>query len=160
MTRVRRAELRDIPILTGLFVQLLEQLKGYGQWMLSDDPVAVENGVVAFLLGKMHTEENAVFVSTDGNDQPTGLLVGWIVNYPSFYRHTRVAELQFLSPLSFKETPGLLKAFEKWGRGLGATATSNHATPGNEPSIRCMVRDGRRLSYLHFCKPYEVSHEA
>ena len=157
--RVRQAELRDIPILTGLFIELLDQLKGYGQWMLSDDPAATENGVVAFLLGKMHTEENVVFVATDDDDRPTGFLVGWVMNYPIFYQHTRVAELQFLHPLSFKEAPYLLKAFEKWGRDIGATAETNYASPNNEPSIRCMVRDGRRLSYLHFCKPYEVSHD-
>mgnify|MGYP001465236918 CR=1 FL=1 len=155
--RVRQAELRDIPILTGLFIELLDQLKGYGQWMLSDDPAATENGVVAFLLGKMHTEENVVFVSTDEADRPTGFLVGWLVNFPAFYKHTRVGELQFLFPLNFKETPYLLKTFEKWGRGLGATAETNWATPQNEPSIKCMVRDNRRLSYLHFAKSYEVA---
>jgi len=158
--RVRRAELRDIPTMTRLFIKLLDQLKGYGQWLLSDNPPDVENGVVAFLLGKMHTEENAVFVSVDDGDLPTGFLVGWMVNYPLFYKHQRVSELQFLYPLSFAQTPRLLKEFEKWARDLGATAETNYASPGNEPSIRCMVRNGRQLSYLHFCKPYEVSYGA
>jgi hypothetical protein len=157
---VRRAELRDIVALTGMFLKLLDQLKGHGQWLLSDDPVETENGVVGFLISKMHMEENVVFVSVDDNDWPIGFLVGWVLNYPLFYQHKRVAELQFLYPLSFTETPYLLKTFEKWARELGATAEQNYATPENKASIRCMVRDGRKLSYHHFCKPYEVeSHE-
>jgi len=154
--KVRQGELRDIPVLTGLFITLLDQLKDYGQWLLSDNPVEIENGVVAFLLFKMHTEENVVFVSVNEDDRPIGFLVGWILNYHSFYQHQRVNELQFLYPLSFESAPYLLDEFKKWGMALGATAESNYATPENEPSIRCMVRDGRRLSYLHFCKPYEV----
>jgi len=151
--KVRQAELRDIPILTGLFVKLLDQLKGYGQWLLSDNPVDIENGVVSFLLFKMHTEENVVFVSVDKDDRPVGFLVGWIVRYPLFYQHQIVLELQFAYPLSFECTPYLLKEFEKWGKELGATLTTNYASPNHEKSIKCMVRDKRKLTYLHFSRP-------
>jgi hypothetical protein len=152
--KVRRAELRDIPILTGLFIKLLDQLKDYGQWLLSDNPVDTENGVVSFLLFKMHTEENIVLVSVDDDDRPIGFLAGWVVNYPLFYKHQRVSELQFLYPLSFKSSY-LLKEFENWARELGATAETNYATPNHEMSIKCMVRANRRLGYLHFYKTYE-----
>ena len=155
--RVRRAELRDIVGLTGMFTMLLDQLKAQGQELLADNSAESDNGVVGFLLSKMGTEENIVLVSVDDHDWPAGFLVGWVLDYPLFYRHRRVAELQYLYPLSFEQTPRLLKEFEKWGREMGATGTSNYATPGNEPSIRCMERDGRTLSYYHYFKPYEVT---
>ena len=155
--RVRRAELRDIVALTGMFTMLLNQLKAQGQELLADNSAECENGVVGFLLSKMSMEENIVLVSVDESDWPTGFLVGWILNYPLFYRHRRVAELQYLYPLSFEQTPRLLKEFEKWGREMGATGETNYATPGNKASIRCMIRDGREAVYHHYFKPYEVT---
>lgn len=154
--KVRLAELRDLPELKAMFLKLLDYLKGCGQWALSDNQADVENGVVGFLLSKMGMEENIVLVAVDEGDTPIGFLSGWILNYPPFYRHRRVGEIQFCYPMSFSETPYMLKEFEKWARELGATAETNYSSPGNEKSIKCMERSGRRLVYHHHFKPYEV----
>ena len=157
--KVRQAELRDLPELKAMFIKLIDFVKGCGQWALSENTADVENGVVGFILSKMGTEGSIALVSVGEDDRPNGFLLGWILDYPMFYQHRRIAELQFLYPLSFDRSPHLLKKFEDWGRAMGATATSNYATPGNEASIKVMKRDGRQLAYHHFFKPYEVKHE-
>ena len=154
--KVRQAELRDLPEVKEMFVKLIDYVKDCGQWALSDNPADIGNGIMGFLLSKMSHEENVLLVAVGDDDVPTGFLAGWIMNYPMFYQHQKVAELQFLYPLSFSEGAPLRTAFDEWGKGLGATATSNYCTPGNEASRKVMERDGRRLSYTHYFKPYEV----
>lgn len=154
--KVRLAELRDLPELREMFLKLIAYVKDCGQWALSDNPADVENGAMAFLLSKMTHEDNVVLVTSDEEDRANGFLAGWIMNYPSFYQHQKVAEIQFLYPLSFDRAAYLRDAFDIWGKARGATAVSNYATPGNGASIRVMKRDGRKLVYQHFMRPYEV----
>lgn len=153
--KVRQAELRDLIFLQDMMIKLLNHLKVCGQWALTDNQIDLENGVVGFILSKMHMEGSIVLVSADKDDIPNGLLIGWMLDYPKFYKYQRIAELQFLYPLNFDRTPDLNKAFETWGREQGAQAFSNYATPDNEISIKVMERAGRRLAYHHFFK--EVS---
>ena len=155
--KVRQAELRDIPAVAMMFHELLNLLKSHGQWVLSDNAADVENGVIGFLLFKMSTDENILLVTVDDKDWPNGFLAGWIMNYPPFYQHKRVGEIQFMYPASFDRSPYLLKEFTKWRQGLGATAESNYATPGHKASIKFMERDGRKITYYHFLKPDEVT---
>lgn len=154
--RVRIAELRDIPAVAVMFHKLLDLIKKYGQWVLSDNHSQVENGIIGFVLAKMSMDESIVLVTVDETDWPNGFLVGWVLNYPSFYQHMRVGEIQFMYPASFEKSPYLLREFTKWRKGLGATAETNYATPGHKASIKFMERDGRRLAYYHFLKPDEV----
>lgn len=156
--KVRPAELRDLDRLKAMFIALCDHLKACDQWLLNSDRRELENGVVGFLLRKMFPpegEESVIFVAADDQDRPTGFIIGWIVCFPQFFQHQRVADVQFMYPLSFAQSPQLAFAFETWGRSRGATATSNCATPGNTASIKVMERDGRKLAYYQFFKPLE-----
>ena len=152
--KVREAAPRDIPALADMFAKLCSYLETKGQWLLNSDQKERMDGIVAFIITKMTSENNMVMVTDDENGVANGFVIGWILQYPSFYKYQVVGELQFLYPLSFGTGQYLRKAFDEWAKSKGATCGSNYATPGHTSSVKIFERAGRRLAYLHFFKPY------
>ena len=151
---VRLAEPRDIPAITEMFKELCSYLEDKGQWTLNPDWKQRENGIVALVSTKMVNEGNVVLVSEDAAGRANGFLIGWVLYYPSIFAHQRVGEIQFMFPLNFEKSPHLERAFDKWAKKQGCTATSNYATPGHTASVKAFERAGRKLTHYCFMKPY------
>lgn len=152
---VRHAEPRDIPAIAAMFKKLLEFLEDKGQEMFNPDWKQRDNGIIAFISAKMTHEGNAVLVTDDDRGQPTGFLIGWVIYFPSFFKHQKVGEVQFMWPMSFDKAPYLGDFFDKWAQAQGCTGSSNFATPGHKTSLKVFTqRDGRKLTHYYFFKSY------
>lgn len=155
--KIRPAEPRDLPALIGMMHELLAFLKGKGQELYTENKADFDNGVVEFLTIQMSpvTEgqrPHTVLVGVDDKDWPVGFICGWLTYYPRFWKYPTVAELQFMWPLA-PSSYRLAAAFEAWGKENGATGTSNYATPGNELSVKAILRNGRKKAFEMFFKP-------
>lgn len=153
--KVRVAEPKDYETIKSMFITLCDYLENKGQWLINQNKAERENGIAAFTMLKLFGhEESVVLVSVNGVGVVNGFLVGWMRYYPAIFTHQRVGEIQFMYPLSFDKSPYLIRAFSKWAKERGATATSNYATPGHGTSVKIFKRDGRQLSHYVFFKPF------
>jgi hypothetical protein len=158
---VRQAEPRDLSRVEAMFKELCDFFAGKNprhpiepHALLNPDVKARDNGIATFLWIKLTNEEHILLVGEDEAGELVGFITGWIVYYPSIFKHQKVGEIQFMWPLSFDKSHKLRQAFDKWARSHGATASSNYAAVGHESSIKAFKRAGRQLTHYCFFAPY------
>uniref|UniRef100_A0A6H1ZSG6 Acetyltransferase n=1 Tax=viral metagenome TaxID=1070528 RepID=A0A6H1ZSG6_9ZZZZ len=151
--KIRIAEIKDIPAIFDMFMKLTDYLKEQGQWLYAQDQNQFVGGLLHYIDMKLHMEGNVILVSEDETGYVNGFLAGEIRHYAPFFEHRIVGELQWLWPLSVS-AQHLVEAFARWSREKGATAESNYCTPGNIPAQKAIERDGRKLGFLLYYKPY------
>ena len=150
---IRQAELKDHKALVGLLTGLTTKLIEYGQWMYAKDPDEFEGGINTYVSFKLYDQNALVLISEDKNGKPDGFLIGDIEYHPPFFEHRVVAVIRFASPLGWNLSR-MSKAFAEWAKARGATAGSNYALPGYDKSHKIFERDGRRLGFYLYYKPF------
>lgn len=141
-----------------MFLKLLVYLEGKGQKYYAQDMNRLHNGVTGFVVGKMFQEHSIVLVGEDNCGGVCGFLIGGIIQYPPFFEHELLGEVQWMYPLSLEENPifsrQISRAFEVWARTKGCTAGSNYCLPGNVEAQKLMAHDGREHVFNYYIKPY------
>ena len=151
---IRPAEVRDLPAVLTLAVDLLDFLKSQNaQANISTDRDKLIGGALNYLVFKMSRQDHCVLVQTDGGKQVTHFCAGNINPLPEFCEYEVVGELTWIYPLNMFIRP-LINAFDAWAQKQGATARWGFASPNNKSSQLLMQRDGMNLDILHYLKPY------
>jgi hypothetical protein len=150
---IRQATAKDMPELIILFTELLAYLQKMGNKLYTADDNIFMGGVMEFLIVKHHDPTSVILVQTDELDKPVAFVVGWIIQYPKFFKDCVLGEIQFMSNIGFKIRP-LLDAFDAWAQDRGATARSSYATPEHETSWKMMERNGMKRGLHHYYKRY------
>ena len=151
---VRLAEVRDLPAVLTLAVDLLDFLKEQNpQANVSVDRDKLIGGALNYLVFKMSRPDHCVLVQTDEKNQVTHFCAGNINPLPEFCEYEAVGELTWIYPLNMFIRP-LINAFDAWAIKQGAKARWGFASPNNKGSQLLMTRDGMNLDLLHYLKPY------
>ena len=152
---IRPATAKDMPELIIMFTELLAYLQKKGNRLYTEDENTFVGGVMEFLIVKHQDPGSVILVQTDELDKSIAFVVGWVIQYPKFFKDCVLGEIQFMSRLGFKNRP-LLDAFDAWAQARGATARSCYATPGHETSWKMMERNGMDRGLHHYYKRYEA----
>src|SRR5574343_305359 len=122
MLVVRLATTRDIVTVAPLFMDLIAYLrsKGNGMDLMCDDEQLCIGGVIEFLAARVNVQGNGcLFLVGEDSGKVVSFVIGSVLYFPKFLKHSVLGDVEYLYPISFKSTP-LMREFDAWAKSRGA----------------------------------------
>jgi hypothetical protein len=141
---IRKAEIRDLLVVAGIFKEVISCSQKLGTDLFSEDPNTLMTGVLESVILTINNPDAVILIDETEDGRITGLVAGELRVYPRFYKHPLVGEIINVYPAGFPAIK-LFQAFDSWREEKGATITTGYIFPENDVWLRAVQKHGGRV---------------